>query len=171
VRLQLWHIALFALALAAVLGASLYAINFITSHKSTARGAIAPEAVPMRLEVHHFYHLDKAGAEQLCRIEQMLGFIHERQELIMAKIEDVDAALDAVSTGLDGISTEVGKVSGETSALLAQIADLRNQVTDPAMQEKIDAVVVKALSLQQRVADLDTAVKAVDDLVPDAPTS
>lgn len=87
----------------------------------------------MRLEIHHFHHPDEATAERLCRIERMLGLIHERQELIMANMDDLKAAVQrntdvdgSVTALLQGISQQLkdAKAANDPAAIQAIIDQL-----------------------------------------------
>jgi hypothetical protein len=78
----------------------------------------------------HFYHPDEETAERLRRIERMLGNIHERQELIMATLEDLKASVQknsdaeaSVVTLLSGISQQLkdAQAANDPAALQAVI--------------------------------------------------
>jgi hypothetical protein len=78
----------------------------------------------------HFHHPDEETAERLRRIERMLGNIHERQELIMATLEDLKASVQknsdaeaSVVTLLSGISQQLkdAQAANDPAALQAVI--------------------------------------------------
>lgn len=82
------------------------------------------------------------------------------QEQLAQQLADQGAAIDA-------IIAEVGKVSIETQSLQALVATLNQEIANqanvsPALQAAADAVTAK-------LGTLAAHVKAVDDLVPDAP--
>jgi hypothetical protein len=78
----------------------------------------------------HFHHPDEDSAERLRRIERMLGNLHERQELIMATLEDLKASVQknsdaeaSVVTLLSGISQQLkdAQAANDPAALQAVI--------------------------------------------------
>lgn len=90
------------------------------------------------------------------------------KEIMATQAELVDK-LKVVGTQLTDLSTEVDKVGKETDSLNQKIADLEAALANQpnATQELSDAV--DAVATQ--VGVVSAVVKAVDDKVPDAPTS
>ncbi len=95
-------------------------------------------------ELHHFHHPDRETAERLRRIENRLGLIHERQEIIMATMEELQASVkrntdvdDSVVLLLEGISQQLkdAQASGNPQA----IADIITKL-DANTQKMADAV-------------------------------
>jgi len=87
----------------------------------------------MRLEVHHFHHPDRETAERLCRIENMLGQILQREGKIMASIQDVNAAVSAQTTVeqsvvilLQNLAQQIkdAQASGDPAALDQVVANI-----------------------------------------------
>lgn len=95
--------------------------------------------------------------------------LRKLERLIMATQAELAAQLRQLATDLTDANTELTKVSGETTTLLKKIDELNAIIagmgTD-ASQELVDAV--NAVTTQAGV--VQAGVKAVDDLVPDAPT-
>lgn len=110
----------------------------------------------MRIDVyHHFPWADEAPpwAED---IKDQVGLTLDRLENIMATLEEL--------TGLLGeIGTEVEKVSTDTDKLLADLAAIPTPGMTPEQQAAVDAAVVSATAIRDRL-------KALDDKVPDAAT-
>lgn len=87
-------------------------------------------------------------------LKDHLGLILEKQETIMATLDELNAALAT-------ISSEVDKVSADTDNLLAQLAAIPPGGLTPEQQAAIDAAVASANSIATRL-------QAMDDKVPDA---
>lgn len=102
------------------------------------------------------------------KLIEALHTLATKVDRLMATQEELATALNALNQTVTDIGTEVDKVSGETTSLLAQVAtltqELQNQQggTSPAVDQALAAV-------QTTVQSLAAKVKAVDDLVPDAP--
>jgi hypothetical protein len=84
----------------------------------------------MRFEIHHFHHLDKGTTERLGRIEHLLGVSHDRQETIMATLDDLKAAVQretdvetSVVSLLNGISQQLkdAQAANDPAAIQAVI--------------------------------------------------
>lgn len=114
-----------------------------------------------RHDHHHYHHKDddcrnpgdgSSGTADTMIIHK-LGDLQRTMEKLMAKIEDVQNILNV-------ISTEIDKIGAETSSLLAKIDAL--EAANPDQQAAIDALAEQAQGIADRI-------KAVDDLVPDAP--
>jgi ABC-type transporter Mla subunit MlaD len=85
-------------------------------------------------------------------LRHLLYHVIQNQEKMMTTQADLVKQLNTIGDNLK-------KVAAETSTLLQKITDLQNAVPPDATPELVAAV--------QAVAD---QAKAVDDLVPDAPT-
>ncbi len=95
-------------------------------------------------ELHHFHHPDRETAERLRRIENGLGLIHERQEIMMGIMDDLKAAVtrntdvdDSVVLLLQGISQQLkdAQAANNPQAITDVIAQL-----DANTQKMADAV-------------------------------
>lgn len=105
----------------------------------------------------HFHHSIEARCEVMRRLESMdekTDLVLERQETIMATLEELNTALGAISPLLDKISTD-------TDNLLAQLASIPTGGLTPEQQAAIDSAVASANSISDRL-------KAIDEKVPDA---
>lgn len=86
-------------------------------------------------------------------------------------VDELKAALQTANDSLAAIGPEVDKIGTETTGSLAMIADLKKQIADlinngvQIPQEVVDLVT----SIQNTTASIQSKVKTVDDLVPDAP--
>lgn len=94
---------------------------------------------------------------------------------IMSALDDqlqtLTDALTAIGASVDTISPEVTKVGTETTSLLQKIIELQSNPPSgitPEQQAVLSAAVVQAQSIVTSVGNIANAVKAVDDLVPDA---
>lgn len=89
------------------------------------------------------------------------------KELIM-KADELVAQLKAATDSLTAVGDELDVVKTETGSLLDKIAALQGQVNNGDLpQSVVDAV--NAVATQAGV--VASKVKAVDDLVPDAPAT
>jgi hypothetical protein len=95
----------------------------------------------MRFEFHHFHHPDRGTAERLGRIENMLGIIHDRQEITMATLEDLKASVQkntdaeaSVVTLLAGISQQLkdAQAANDPAAIQAVIDQIDANTTAAA---------------------------------------
>jgi hypothetical protein len=108
----------------------------------------------MRIDVH--IHLEQREAPRWAQtLREMVSQVLSNQEFTMATLEEL--------TGILGtISTEVDKVSADTDNLLAKLAAIPTGGLTPEQQAAIDAAVVSATAIRDRLT-------ALDDKVPDAP--
>jgi Asp-tRNA(Asn)/Glu-tRNA(Gln) amidotransferase B subunit len=91
--------------------------------------------------------------ELQAKLDQIAASIHNLKGAIMATKDEVLADLTA-------IATTVSKIGTETSASLAKIAELEALIAAGGVSQDI----------ADKVAEIKTSLKAVDDLVTDAPT-
>jgi len=88
------------------------------------------------------------------------------KRIIMNQSELV-SALTAAAAAAQSQSDIVSKISAETSALLFAIAQLQQELANlGTTSPEVDAALV---ALDAASASLTTALRAVDDKVPDAP--
>jgi hypothetical protein len=109
----------------------------------------------MRIDVYHHSAVE-ARCEVMRRLDALqdqTGLILDRQETIMATLEELNAAFAAISSAVD-------KVSADTDNLLAQLAAIPPGGLTPEQQAAIDTAVASATSIAERL-------KALDDKVPD----
>jgi uncharacterized coiled-coil protein SlyX len=112
-----------------------------------------------RHEHHHYHHSFEARCEVMRRLDgldEKTDLILDRQETIMATLEELNAALAT-------ISSEVDKVSADTDNLLAQLAAIPTGGLTPEQQAAIDSAVASATAIADRL-------KTIDDKVPDVTT-
>lgn len=105
----------------------------------------------------HFHHSVEARCEVLARLDALqneTGLILDRQENIMATLEELNAAFATISSAVD-------KVSADTDKLLADLASIPPGGLTPEQQAAIDSAVSSATAIADRL-------KAIDDKVPDA---
>lgn len=98
----------------------------------------------------------------------LLKLLLEKVNHIMATQAELAAALGAANTTLTDIGAEVDKIGTETAALQKNVADLTAAVGAGATTPEVDAALT---ALQATTSSLASRVKAVDDLVPDAPVT
>lgn len=116
----------------------------------------------IEVEVHHYVH--DAHAEQ-----SLLKLILEKVNRIMATQAELAAALSSANSALIDIGTEVDKIGTETTTLQANVADLTAALAAGGITTaEVDAALA---ALQATTGSLASRVKAVDDLVPDAPVT
>jgi hypothetical protein len=114
----------------------------------------------MRLEidlsdVNIHIHLDQREAPRWAQtLREMVSQVLTNQETMMATIEELTGLLTE-------IGTEVDKVSTDTDKLLADLAAIPTPGMTPEQQAAVDAAVVSATAIRDRL-------KALDDKVPDA---
>lgn len=104
----------------------------------------------MRFNIHHFHHPDEATAEQLCRIERMLGDILEKQETIMI---DTSKLLAAVARETTANASLRALVAANTQVQADSAAKLKTAI------DALAAAGADTAALAQVQADLDTATK------------
>jgi len=104
----------------------------------------------MRIEVthHHYFHM---GVD-----DEVKKLLHS----VISKLNIMGQNTDKALQDLQEIKTNLSKVSAESTTLLQKITDLENAAANAdTPQSVLDAI-----------ADVKAQAKAVDDLVPDAPT-
>ncbi len=87
--------------------------------------------------------------------------IIDRVSLALDKLEMMMSTLEELTGVLGEIGSEVDKVSADTEKLLADLAAIPTPGMTPEQQAAVDAAVVSATSIRDRL-------KALDDKVPDA---
>lgn len=105
----------------------------------------------------HYHHSSDARCEVMRRLESLdekTDLVLDRQETIMATLEELNAAFATISSAVD-------KVSADTDNLLAQLANIPTGGLTPEQQAAIDSAVSSATAIADRL-------KAIDDKVPDA---
>jgi chromosome segregation ATPase len=105
----------------------------------------------VRIEVHHYLHF----AEPVHPLEQLL-------QVILTKVNAVMTTQAELAAALNDLKATIDKIGAESTATLQKVADLETALAnagtvDTKVQEAFDA--------------LKASVKAVDDLVPDAPAA
>ena len=105
---------------------------------------------------HHTHHV-----EARCEVMRRLDALAEKTDLILKNTETIMATLEELNAALATISTEVDKVSADTDSLLAKLAAIPTAGLTPEQQAAIDAAVVAANGIADRL-------KTIDDKVPDA---
>ena len=121
--------------------------------------------IGMKLEItaHLYIHDTIEGPNPL------LNLINEKVDRIMATQAELAAALNSANSSLTDIGTEVDKIGVETTNLQKNVADLTAALAaGGTTSPEVDAALA---ALQATAAGLATKVKAVDDLVPDAPVT
>lgn len=98
----------------------------------------------------------------------VLAAIQNLKEILMASNADLLAALNTVNDNVTAIGTEVDKIGTETQGLQKSVADLTTALGNVQTTPEVDAALA---AVQASAAVLATKVKAVDDLVPDAPVT
>ena len=107
----------------------------------------------MRRRWFHHFLPDYEVLGRLESLSRKIDLIHDRQEIIMSTLEELNAVLAS-------ISSEVDKVSADTDNLLAQLAGIPTGGLTPEQQAAIDSAVASATAISDRL-------KAIDDKVPD----
>jgi len=99
----------------------------------------------------------------------LLNLINQKVDRIMATQAELAAALNSANSSLTDIGTEVDKIGVETTTLQKNVADLTAALAaGGATTPEVDAALA---ALQATAGTLVSKVKAVDDLVPDAPVT
>ncbi len=83
----------------------------------------------------------------------ILGEIYERGEIIMAKIDDVQAALDAIPPVLDAIAADEAKQAAEIQSLKDIIA-----AGGTITEAQLDPLLARANEIKARVDAIDVSV-------------
>jgi capsule polysaccharide export protein KpsE/RkpR len=89
----------------------------------------------------------------LAEILQTVRRLEDKEEVIMAKIDDVQAVLDSIPPVLDAIAADEGKLMAEIQALKDQIA-AGGTVTEAQLQAALDS----ATAIKARLDAIDTTV-------------
>ena len=108
----------------------------------------------MRIDVFHHLSWDKEAPPWADQIADQVSLALDRLEIMMATIEELTGVIGEIGDG-------VGKVSKDTEKLLAALAAIPTPGMTPEQQAAIDAAVVAATAIRDRL-------KALDDMVPDA---
>jgi hypothetical protein len=108
------------------------------------------------MRIDHYIHDSRSKeappwAEQLA---DQLGLALTKLEIIMSTLEELTGVLGE-------IGAEVEKVSADTDKLLADLAAIPTPGMTPEQQAAVDAAVVSATAIRDRL-------KALDDKVPEA---
>jgi hypothetical protein len=99
---------------------------------------------------------------------RILDAIQHLKEILMASNADLLTALNTVNDSIQAIGTEVDKIGTETQGLQKSVADLTTALGNVQTTPEVDAALA---AVQASVASVAGRVKAVDDLVPDAPVA
>jgi hypothetical protein len=106
------------------------------------------EAEQMPVDVNVNFQPDQ---EVLARLEALNTKLDLFQETIMATVEEFKAVLDT-------IDTSVTAVKADTEGLLAKLAAIPTPGMTPEQQAAIDAAVVQAQSIADRLGAIDASV-------------
>lgn len=106
----------------------------------------------MRIDIYHHFPWEEVPP-WVDDLKDRMDLILEKESIIMATLEELNAALAT-------ISTEVDKVSADTDKLLADLAAIPPAGMTPEQQAALDAAVGTANLIADRL-------KALDDKVPD----
>lgn len=109
----------------------------------------------MRIDVYHHQSWDDETPPWVENIIDQVGLVLDKQETIMATLEELNASFATISSAVD-------KVSADTDNLLAQLASIPPGGLSPEQQAAIDAAVASATSIAERL-------NAIDNKVPDVP--
>lgn len=120
----------------------------------------------MKFEVHHHFHADERVVGLLTELLEKQAQLNRKADLIMNTQADAAKTLGDVATKLDAIATGVGKISGETTTLVQEVAALTAAAGNEPISDELQAAIS---AVSTRTDSVAAAVKAVDDLVPDAP--
>jgi hypothetical protein len=108
---------------------------------------------------HHHHHSSEARFEVMRRLDAL----EDKIDLVIEGTETIMATLEELTGVLADIGTEVDKVSTDTDKLLADLAAIPTPGMTPEQQAAVDAAVVSATAIRDRL-------KALDDKVPDVTT-
>ena len=117
-----------------------------------------------------------ATGSDLNRIKEILDKIMATQSEIVAQLKDVSQGLKDTQAAVASLQTEVGKVGTETDSLIKQVDDLKAIIDaggtiTQELQDAVADVATQAGAVKSGITNVATAVQAVDDKVPDAPTT
>jgi len=99
---------------------------------------------------------------------RILAAIQHLKETFMASQSELLTALNTVNSNITDIGTEVDKIGTETQTLQKSVADLTTALGNVQTTPEVDAALA---AVQASAGALAAKVKAVDDLVPDAPVT
>jgi hypothetical protein len=108
------------------------------------------------MRIDHYIH-DSRSKEAPPWAEQLA----DQLGLALDKLENMMSTLEELTGVLGEIGAEVDKVSADTEKLLADLAAIPTPGMTPEQQAAVDAAVVSATAIRDRL-------KALDDKVPDA---
>lgn len=106
----------------------------------------------MRLDLNHIHTPDKATAERLRRIENMLGVILQNQEEIMATFEELEAAQADTDVKISNLKADI-------QVLLVKLADIPVAGMTAEQQAKLDGAVTHAQAINDALSAVDAAAK------------
>jgi methyl-accepting chemotaxis protein len=104
----------------------------------------------VRIEVHHYFH-DVASPSLVRAVES-----------ILAKVTSIMTTQAELAAGIAEITETVKRIKTESTTTLQKVTDLETALANAGNVTP---------EVQQAFDDLKAQVKAVDDLVPDAPTA
>lgn len=115
------------------------------------------------IELH--VHVHGMSEEQTALLHQILA----KETRIMATQAELLASLTDLNSTVQGIGAGVDKVGTETQTLVQKVADLEAAIANAGgTTPEVDAALAAVKESADAVA---SKVKAVDDLVPDAPAT
>ncbi len=108
----------------------------------------------MRLDVFHHFLGSNEAPPWAAQLADQLGLALTKMEIMMSTLEELTGVLGEIGSDVD-------KVSADTEKLLADLAAIPTPGMTPEQQAAVDAAVVSATSIRDRL-------KALDEKVPDA---
>jgi len=99
---------------------------------------------------------------------RILAAIQHLKDTLMASQAELLTALTTANDSITSIGAGVDKIGTETEGLQKAVADLTAALGNVQTTPEVDAALA---TLQASVASVASRVKAVDDLVPDAPVT
>jgi len=99
---------------------------------------------------------------------RILAAIQHLKDTLMASQAELLVALTTANDSITSIGIGVDKIGTETEGLQKAVADLTAALGNVQTTPEVDAALA---TLQASVASVASRVKAVDDLVPDAPVT
>jgi hypothetical protein len=110
---------------------------------------------------HTHHHTHHHSVEARCEVMRRLDALNQTTDLILDRQEAIMATLEQLNAAFATISSAVDKVSADTDNLIAQLAAIPPGGLTPEQQAAIDSAVSSATAIADRL-------KAIDDRVPDA---
>lgn len=93
------------------------------------------------------------------------------EQRIMATVkeqfDELKGVIGAIGTNVAALAPAIAKVNSETTSLLDKITTLQNTAQGDITAEQLQAVLDQAKAVATASGEAATALKAVDDLVPD----